>query len=130
MALAHITLATRDVARATSFFAEVLGWRPISRPGNIGRAAAWLEIAPGVELHLIEDPEFAPSPFEREYGRHVAVTIPLDAFPALRERLAARGAALIEPIRDTPFQRFFFRDPDGYVFEVIEESHNEPRPVG
>jgi catechol 2,3-dioxygenase-like lactoylglutathione lyase family enzyme len=130
MALAHITLATRDVARASAFFAEVLGWRPIARPGNIGRPAAWLAIAPGVELHLVEDPEFEPSPFEREFGRHVAVTVPLSEFPALEERLTARGATLIDPIRETPFRRFFFRDPDGYVFEVIEDDHDEPRPVG
>ncbi len=130
MALAHITLATRNVARASAFFAEALGWRPIARPGNIGRTAAWLAIAPGVELHLVEEPEFEPSPFEREFGRHIAVTFPLAAFPALRERLVARGATLIEPIRETPCRRFFFRDPDGYVFEVIEEDHDEPRPVG
>jgi catechol 2,3-dioxygenase-like lactoylglutathione lyase family enzyme len=130
MALAHITLATRDVARASAFFAGALGWRPIARPGNIGRAAAWLAIAPGVELHLVEDPEFEPSPFEQEFGRHVAVSFPLAGFPALRERLIARGATLIDPIRETPFQRFFFRDPDGYVFEVVEEDRDEPRPVG
>jgi catechol 2,3-dioxygenase-like lactoylglutathione lyase family enzyme len=130
MALAHITLATRDVARASAFFAEALGWRPIARPGNIGRAAAWLAIAPGVELHLVEDPEFEPSPFEQEFGRHVAVTFPLAGFAALRERLIARGATLIDPIRETPFQRFFFRDADGYVFEVVEEDRDEPRPVG
>jgi catechol 2,3-dioxygenase-like lactoylglutathione lyase family enzyme len=129
MGLAHITLATRDVARASAFFAEALGWRPIARPGNIDRAA-WLAIAPGVELHLVEDPEFEPSPFEREFGRHVAVTFPLAGFPALQERLIARGATLIDPIRETPFRRFFFRDPDGYVFEVIEEDGDEPRPVG
>ena len=64
MALAHITLATRDVRRSPAFFAEALGWRPIARPNNIGRPAAWLSIAPGVELHLIEDPEFEPSRFE------------------------------------------------------------------
>jgi catechol 2,3-dioxygenase-like lactoylglutathione lyase family enzyme len=130
MALAHITLATRDVARASAFFAEALGWRPIARPGNIGVPAAWLAIAPGVELHLVEDPEFEPSRFEREFGRHIAVTFPLDEFPALQERLIARGAALIDPIRATPFRRFFFRDPDGYVFEVVEEGRDEPRPAG
>ncbi len=130
MALAHITLATRDVARASAFFAEALGWRPIARPANIGRAAAWLAIAPGIELHLVEDPEFEPSPFEREFGRHIAVAFPLAEFPALQERLIARGATLIDPIRDTPFRRFFFRDPDGYVFEVVEEDRDEPRPVG
>ena len=31
----------------------------------------------------------------------------------------ALGATLIAPERPTPFERFFFRDPDGYVFEVV-----------
>jgi catechol 2,3-dioxygenase-like lactoylglutathione lyase family enzyme len=129
MALAHITLATRDVRRSSAFFSEAMGWRPIARPNNIGRPAAWLAIAPGVELHLIEDPEYEPSPFDREFGRHVAVTVPLAEFPAIKERLQARGATLIDPLRETPFQRFFFRGPDGYVFEVVEEGHSEPRPA-
>ena len=34
--------------------------------------------------------------------------------------LAKRGAELIDPIRETPFERFFFRDPNGYVFEVVD----------
>jgi catechol 2,3-dioxygenase-like lactoylglutathione lyase family enzyme len=129
MALAHITLATRDVRRSSAFFEATMGWRALARPNNIGRPAAWLAIAPGVELHLIEEPEFEPSPFEREFGRHVAVTVPLDEFPALRERLKTQGATLIDPLRDTPFQRFFFRNPDGYVFEVVEDDHHEPRSL-
>jgi catechol 2,3-dioxygenase-like lactoylglutathione lyase family enzyme len=129
MSLAHITLATRDVARASAFFAETLGWRSIARPGNIGRPSAWLALAPGVELHLVEDHEFEPSRFEQEFGRHVAVTFPLARFAELRARLTARGATLIDPIRETPFRRFFFRDPDGYVFEVVEEGGGEARTV-
>jgi catechol 2,3-dioxygenase-like lactoylglutathione lyase family enzyme len=125
MALAHITLATRDVGRSAVFFEETLGWRPIARPGNIGRPAAWLAIAPGVELHLIENPEFEPPRFEQEFGRHIAVTFPRAGFAALQERLQARGATLIEPLRDTPFQRFFFRDSNGYVFEVVEEERTD-----
>ena len=82
-----------------------------------------------MELHLIEDPEFEPSRFEKEFGRHIAITCGLAEFPRLKERLQARGATLIDPIRDTPFVRFFFRDPNGYVFEVIEEDHSEPRPI-
>jgi catechol 2,3-dioxygenase-like lactoylglutathione lyase family enzyme len=123
MALAHLTLATRDVAGSLKFFAEVLGWRPISRPGNIGRPAAWLEIAPGQELHLVEVRDFVPSPFEAEFGRHLAVTVPLAEFEALKRRLMANGAAIIPPERETPFARFFFRDPNGYVFEVVEADH-------
>jgi len=129
MSLAHITLATRDVERSKAFFAEALGWRPLARPGNIDRPAAWLEIALGVELHLVEDRAFEPSPFEKEFGRHIAVTFPRAAFPALKERLQAKGATLIEPLRETPFSRFFFRDPNGYVFEVVDEDHDEPRPA-
>jgi catechol 2,3-dioxygenase-like lactoylglutathione lyase family enzyme len=127
--LAHITLATRDVPRSVAFFQETLGWLPVARPANINMAAAWLTIEPGLELHLIEDPEFEPSRFEREFGRHIAVMFPRVAFPLLKERLQAQGAVLIEPLRETPFARFFFRDPNGYVFEVLEEDHDEPRPI-
>jgi catechol 2,3-dioxygenase-like lactoylglutathione lyase family enzyme len=129
MALAHITLATRDVSRSAAFFRDSMGWERISRPGNIGTTAAWLEIAPGIELHLIEDRAFEASPFEKEFGRHIAVTFPLVEFPQLKERLRAHGATLIEPLRETPFARFFFRDPNGYVFEVVEANHDEPRSV-
>jgi catechol 2,3-dioxygenase-like lactoylglutathione lyase family enzyme len=121
--LAHFTLATRDVGKAQAFFAGALGWRPIRRPGNIDRASAWLQIAPGQELHLIEVADFAPSPFEAEFGRHVAVAVPLAEFEGLRGRLTAHGATVIEPLRETPFRRFFFRNPDGYVFEVVEADH-------
>jgi len=120
MPLAHITLATRDVNKTEAFFAGALGWRPIRRPGNVGRPAAWLEIAPGQELHLVEVASFEPSPFEAEFGRHVALAIPLAEFPALQQRLREHGAVLMEPRRETPFHRFFFRDPNGYIFEVVD----------
>jgi catechol 2,3-dioxygenase-like lactoylglutathione lyase family enzyme len=120
MALAHVTLATRDVKRSAAFFQEVLGWSPIGRPSNNAMPAAWLQIAPGQELHLVEVPGFEPSPFEQEYGRHIAVDVPRASFSKLKERLAGQGIQPIEPLRDTPIDRFFFRDPNGYVFEVLE----------
>jgi catechol 2,3-dioxygenase-like lactoylglutathione lyase family enzyme len=119
MPLAHLTLATRDVARAEAFFAGALHWRPIARPNNIGRPAAWLQIAPEQELHLVEVADFQPSPFEAEFGRHIAIDVLLADFDDLKRRLLAHGAELIEPLRPTPFMRFFFRNPDGYVFEVV-----------
>jgi catechol 2,3-dioxygenase-like lactoylglutathione lyase family enzyme len=119
MSFAHLTLATRDVRGSVEFFSTALGWRPIDRPNNIGRPAAWLEMAPGEELHLIEVQDFAPSPFEQEFGRHLAVAFPQAQFADLRRRLTEQGAQLIEPLRPTPFERFFFRDPNGYVFEIV-----------
>ena len=68
-----------------------LGWQPLARPGNIDTNAAWLEIAPGIELHLIEDPEFEPSPFEKEFGRHIALTSALADFPQVERAIAAQA---------------------------------------
>jgi catechol 2,3-dioxygenase-like lactoylglutathione lyase family enzyme len=120
MAIAHFTLATRDVPGSAQFFEAVFGWRPIQRPGNIGRPAVWLEIAPGQELHLVEVADFEPSRFDREFGRHIALSIPKASFPRLKKELVRQGSELTRPIRETPFERFFFRDPNGYVFEVVE----------
>ncbi len=125
MALAHVTLATRELERSTAFFHEVLGWTPIGRPRNNTAPAAWLQIAPGQELHLVEVPEFQPSPFEQEYGRHIALSLPRAGFATLKERLIAQGAKVIDPLRDTPFDRFFFRDPNGYLFEVLEQERGQ-----
>ena len=122
MALAHVTLATRELARSTGFFHEVMGWTPIGRPRNNAAPGAWLKVAPGQELHLIEVPGFEPSLFEQEYGRHVAVSFPRAEFKALKERLIAHGATIVEPLRETPFDRFFFRDPNGYIFEVVDQD--------
>jgi catechol 2,3-dioxygenase-like lactoylglutathione lyase family enzyme len=118
--LCHLTLATRNVERTRNFFEQTLGWRNKTRPGNIPMRAAWLEIAPGQELHLVEVADFAPSPFENEFGRHIAVSYPRTEFAALQERLRTLGAEVIDAHRPTPFARFFFRDPNGYMFEVIE----------
>jgi hypothetical protein len=38
-------------------------------------------------------------------------------------RLVEHGAELIEAERETPFARFFFRDPSGYFFEVVEADY-------
>jgi catechol 2,3-dioxygenase-like lactoylglutathione lyase family enzyme len=32
---------------------------------------------------------------------------------------------VIDPLRDTPFDRFFFRDPNGYLFEVLEQERGQ-----
>jgi hypothetical protein len=60
------------------------------------------------------------SPYEREFGRHIALHHPAGDFGALKQRLQTHGATLIAPQRATPHERVFFREPvNGYVFEVI-----------
>ena len=122
MPLAHVTLAVRDVKNTSLFFETVFGWRAIHRPDNIAGTAGWLDIGSGNQIHLLQFPDFEPSAFEAEYGRHIAVFFPGAGFAELKHRLADAGAEIIEAKRPTPFERFFFREPNGYVFEVIDED--------
>jgi hypothetical protein len=84
----------------------------------------WFDIGRGQEMHLLHVDRFEPSPYEGEFGRHVAFYFPLGEFAALKQRLTGAGAVLMDPLRATAFERFFFREPvNGYVFEVIDASH-------
>ena len=119
---AHIALATRNVAATSRFFSATLGWRQIREAQNIEMTAAWMESAPGQQVHLIQVDDFQVSPFEHEFGRHFAFFHSRAEFPALKERLVAHGATLVDPLRTTPFERFFFRDPNGYLFEIVDRD--------
>ncbi|HYT69025.1 MAG TPA: VOC family protein [Vicinamibacterales bacterium] len=123
MSLAHLTLASRDVERTASFFEQTLGYSRDPLPGNVVGETVWLNIGRGQQMHVLYAEGFEVSAFEAEFGRHVAVYYPRARFDALKERLVRHGAVLIDPLRATPFERFFFREPvNGYVFEVIEQS--------
>jgi catechol 2,3-dioxygenase-like lactoylglutathione lyase family enzyme len=123
MSLAHLTLPTRDVERTARFLEETLGYPRDPLPDNIPCETVWLNIGRGQQLHIFFVEGFAVSSFEREFGRHVALFYPLPQFEGLRRRLQQRGADIIEPLRATPFERFFFREPvNGYVFEVIDQA--------
>ncbi len=123
MSLAHLTLPTRDVDKTARFFEKTLGYARSPVPGNSPVEVVWLGIGGGQEMHVFYVEGFEVSPFESEFGRHVAVFYPLEQFAALKARLIEQGAALVQPLRATPFERFFFREPvNGYVFEVIDQN--------
>ena len=125
---AHLTLPTRYVERTAAFFERTLGYARGEIPGNSPVEALWLDIGRGQELHVFYVEGFEVSPFESEFGRHVALFHPLSDFPALKERLMAEGAELVDEIRPTPFERFFFREPvNGYFFEIVDEERDSSK---
>ena len=124
MSFAHLTLATPDLERSVDFFSTTLGWEVIDRPRNIHMKGAWLRMGPRQELHLNEVNDFQAPRHEDEFGRHVALEFPASEFESLRQRLEAHGAILVAPRRDTPFERFFFHDPNGYLFEVVDANRD------
>jgi catechol 2,3-dioxygenase-like lactoylglutathione lyase family enzyme len=122
MSFAHLTLPTQDVERTARFFEESFGYVRGEVPGNTPIEALWLDIGRGQQIHVFFVAGFQVSPFESEFGRHVAVFHPLADFDALKQRLVDRGAVMVAQLRTTPYERFFFREPvNGYFFEVIDD---------
>jgi hypothetical protein len=127
MSFAHLTLPTREVERTARFFERTFRYVRGPVPENSPVEALWLDLGRGQELHVFYVERFEVSPFEGEFGRHVAFFHPLADFPALKARLVAEGAELVGALRPTPFERFFFREPvNGYVFEVIDADRPPP----
>jgi catechol 2,3-dioxygenase-like lactoylglutathione lyase family enzyme len=126
MHFAHLTLPTRDVERTCAFLVKTLGFTLLPTPANSPVPVYWLDLGNGQSIHVFYVEGFEPSPFESEFGRHVALYHPVSDFPAMKERLIAEGAELVDEIRKAPFERFFFREPvNGYFFEIVDA---EQRP--
>ena len=123
MSFAHLTLATRDAEGTAAFFEKTLGWKRIEVPANTPIEAIWLDIGGGGQIHVLGVEGFEVSPFETEFGRHLAVFYPGSKFDEVKARLAKHGAQVIAPIRPTPFERFFFKDPNGYMIELIDNEN-------
>ncbi len=123
MSLAHLTLPTVEVESTARFLEEMLGYARDAAPANSPVETVWLAIGGGQQLHIVYVADFIVSPFEGEFGRHIAIVRPAHELSALRERLAAAGARVMDPLRPSPHARFLFREPvNGYVFEVIGQG--------
>jgi catechol 2,3-dioxygenase-like lactoylglutathione lyase family enzyme len=123
MSLAHLTLPTLDVERTARFFEQTLGYTRDSSPANSPVETVWLATGRGQQMHIVYLAGFEASPFEGEFGRHIAIFRQAEEMAALKERLLAAGAHLMQPLRASAHERFFFREPvNGYVFEVIAQT--------
>ena len=87
MSFAHLTLPTQHVDRTASFFQRTLGYARNPVPGNSPVEALSLDIGRGQEMHVFYVAGFEASPFEGEFGRHVALPV------AGADFAAAEGAA-------------------------------------
>jgi hypothetical protein len=123
MSLAHFTLPTLAVERTARFLEQTLGYTRDPAPANSPVETVWLATGGGQQMHIIYVEGFEVSPFEGEFGRHIAILRPVREIEALKERLLASGARLMQPLRPGLHERFFFREPvNGYVFEVIGQT--------
>ena len=106
----HASFSVRDVDAALPFYTDVLGFTVAPRP-DFGIAGAWLDTGNGIQIHLIEDPDFvAPT------GPHLAFqTDDIDAEVA---RIRELGVEISEPFELAGMRQSFFHDPSGNQFEL------------
>ena len=124
MSLAHFTIATRDVDGTAAFFLDLMRWPEIPVPDNVEVKVRWLDLGEGAQMHVLGIDDFEASPFEKEYGRHFAFFVSAERLADIKERVPRDyGIPIQPPLRATPFERFFFNDPNGYLIEVIDRDN-------
>ena len=101
-----------------------MGWREIPVPDNGEVQVRWLDLGRGAQMHVLGIDDFEVSPFEKEYGRHCAFFVATERLADIKKRLPRDyGIPIQPPLRPTPFERFFFNDPNGYLIEVIDRDN-------
>jgi glyoxylase I family protein len=118
--LHHVSLCVSDLARAMAFYRDLLGLPELPRP-DLGIPGAWLGVGGGLKLHLIENPERAPTGADRRLSiadPHFALWT--DDVPAMVEALRRKGLEVLENRhRTVSFQQAYLKDPDGNMVEFI-----------
>lgn len=133
MRLDHVVLWVADPVAAAGFYQEAVGLEPI----RVAEFAEGKVAFPSVRVNEETIFDLAPLtmaarmkmlPGAAESAghpvNHVCLSLPADAFDALRARLEEHGVAVsgvdhnLSGARGNATSSFYFRDPDGNVFEA------------
>jgi predicted enzyme related to lactoylglutathione lyase len=117
----HVAISVTDNERATRFYVDVLGMKPLPRP-DFGIPGAWLS-AGAAMVHLIEVPETP----ERDPFAHFALSVAPGQMDAMVEAVRNGGGQVFsEPqARDQLGQQVtqaFCADTEGNRFELTDAS--------
>ena len=111
-ALQHVSIRSRDLARARDFYERLLGLPTVPRP-ELGFPGAWYGIGTS-QLHLIAREQLMEGidPTDPHFALEV------ESLDGVRRELRARGI----PYLDFVGPQLWVRDPDGNVVELCEPS--------
>ncbi|HEX3813869.1 MAG TPA: VOC family protein [Mycobacteriales bacterium] len=107
-------LASTDIHASKDFYGNVLGLQPVMDHGWIVTLAD--PERPGAQLSIMTHDETAPV--------FPAVSVQVDDVDACHAAAVKAGAEIVHPLTDEPWgvRRFFVRDPDGHVINVLSHS--------
>ncbi|KAJ1261948.1 hypothetical protein BS78_09G068200 [Paspalum vaginatum] len=120
--LNHISIVCRSLEASLSFYAGVLGFVPIRRPGSFDFDGAWL-FNYGIGIHLLqsEDPGSLP-PEKREINpKDNHISFQCESMAAVERRLREMGIPYVQRCVEEGginVDQIFFHDPDGFMIEV------------
>ena len=105
-----IALQVRDLAASRKFYVEIFGFEAAdhSPPGAVVFKTAPIPLA-------LREP-IRPLPEAGPLGVGMVLWIACDDANARHDLIVKRGGAILSPLADSPFGRFFVAgDPDGYA---------------
>jgi catechol 2,3-dioxygenase-like lactoylglutathione lyase family enzyme len=107
-------LPSDDPDRARQFYADVLGLEPVMDHGWIVTLAD--PGTGGCQISLVSSDRTAPVV--------PAVSVQVDDVDAAYAAAVATGAEIVHPLTDEAWgvRRFFVRDPDGNVLNILSHS--------
>ncbi len=107
----QIPVPVGKAEEARHFYEKKIGWKVVPRPAVITTPGNWFQIGP-YELHTLEEEDFQVS------KRHPAFVI--EGLAAVRQKLEDAGVRTKDTSQIAGRRRFFFYDPFGNRFELIE----------
>ena len=111
----HVSLNVSDVARALTFYRDLLGMAELPRP-DFPFGGAWLDAGTGRQVHLIE------ANVPTDLGQHMAFQV-LDIDAVIEDlRAAGHEAPSATSVGGTGIRQTFVADPDGNRIEFTQPA--------
>jgi len=125
--LHHVSLTTKDLSKAVSFYKDVLGFSQIARPA-FPLGGAWLN-AGNVELHLIDFPQGSFRNTKSVGTDDVHFAIRVKDFEAMIRKLNQQGYSdeldetnkkrlIIKRKSMAGYSQLYVTDPDSHLIEI------------
>jgi catechol 2,3-dioxygenase-like lactoylglutathione lyase family enzyme len=117
----HCSVVVQDLERAAAFYRDVLGLTEIEIPSTFKPAelhVRWFVLGTQ-QIHLLQGSENPP-------GTQHHMALQVDDAQAARAWMKAKGFSIEETILIPGADRFFVRDPDDNLIEIIEWQETYP----